>query len=181
MAESEDLDMDALGFSSSQSEYYEKLMKASDDQDNEIIRAMVEANELVDDVETIGNENLDERHKVKIDRKTSFEQQVSSLMKPQDSNEWKLKEPEEKAAYNRARDNFRDESFDVITLRIAFSSVDAKKHFLTRHGLPFKDTIHESELYASSTDSGSSPRNEPTRHKDDDAGSGEPVDNEWET
>jgi len=181
MAESEDLDMDALGFSSSQSEYYEKLMKASDDQDNEIIRAMVEANELVDDVETIGNENLDERHKVKIDRKTSFEQQVSSLMKPQDESTWKVNSAEEKSAYNRARENFKEESFEVVTLRIAFSSMDSKKHFLTRHGLPFKDTIHESELYASSSDSGSNPRNEPTRNKDDDAGSGEPVDNEWET
>lgn len=180
MSEEEALDLDALGFSSSQAEYYERLMKAQEDQENEIIRAMMDANEMAEDVEVIGNDNLDERHKVKIDRKTSYEQQVSGLMKPQDESTWKVTTPEEKSAYNKARENFKEESFDVVTLRIAFASLESKKAFLTRHGLPFKDTIHESELYASSTDTGSGQGERPARRKDDDAGAGEPVDDEWE-
>lgn len=151
----EDLDLDGLGFSTSQAEYYDKLLRAADSQDDEIMRAMMDASELHQDVEFLGNSNVEERHKKKLERKTKFEQQVSSLMVPQDSSTWKLKTPEEKKAYDNARENFREEPFEIVTLRISFSTLQAKKDFLTRHGLPFKDTIHESELYGNTSGAGS--------------------------
>jgi hypothetical protein len=142
------VDYEAFGFSANQAEYYTNLMQRQELENAAIVAAMQDVSDLEVDVYSADTDNSqrERRHADKLEVKRRYEEQVSSLLTTQKNDEWKLKTDEEKKAYDTARNNFRNESFDVVSLRINFDSVASKSAFLARYNSPMKDVIHESEL-----------------------------------
>lgn len=144
-AEEEGLDYEAFGFSAQQGEYFTNLIEASELENAGIADALSDIIDLQEDIEDEGD--VDEKHETKMERKRAYEEQVSKLLTSQTPDEWKLKTPEEKKAYDDARNGYKNESFGYAHLKIVFASPEGKMAFLERHNLPKNsEVIHESDL-----------------------------------
>jgi len=140
----ESVDFEAFGFSANQADYFTNLMTEQNEENAAVVAAMGDALAFEEDVQAHDGRA---GHAEKMERKTSFEQQVNSLLVPIKPEEWKEKSAEGHAELNAARDNYKNETFNYTYLQISFTSTETRRAFMVRLGLnPADEVIHESDL-----------------------------------
>lgn len=144
----EELDFEAYGFSANQGKYFADLM-AKNDEENEAVLAAISFEAEIQDT---ADDGLDERHAEKLERKRQFEEKVSSLLVPQEPDQMTAAD---KTEYDKAREDYKHETFSYSFVTIAFDSAANRDRFLALHKMPAgKETIHESDLIISESGDG---------------------------